>query len=61
MKQNRETVLEIAKAIMRESPEATPQKALRHARDIYRNRGKYKVAAEEKATGKDEDPIEATA
>lgn len=56
MKQNRETILEIAKAIMRESPGTTPQKALRHARDIYRNRGKFKVAAEEKATSEEKTP-----
>lgn len=55
MKQNTEAVLEIVKAIMRESPGTTLQKALRHARDIYRNRGK-KVAAEEKATSDEKTP-----
>jgi len=43
-------ILEIAKEIMRESHGTTPQKALRHAKDIYQNRGSYKVTSEEKPT-----------
>ena len=43
-------ILDIAKAFMLESPGTTPHKALRHAKDIYRNRGSYKGTSEEKST-----------
>lgn len=49
-------VLEVAKAMLRESPGTTPQKALRHAKDIVRNRGKFKVTAKEKVTNNDKTP-----
>ncbi len=48
MNEYQQDILEIAKAFMRDSPGTTPQKALRHAKDIYRNRGKYKITSEEK-------------
>ncbi len=50
MNKYQQDILEIAKAFMLESPGTTHQKALRHAKDIYRNRGNYKVRAEEKQT-----------
>lgn len=50
MNKYQQDILEIAKAFMLESPGTTPQKALRHAKDIYRNRGSYKVTSEEKQT-----------
>lgn len=48
MNKYQQDILEIAKALMLESPGTTHQKALRHATDIYRNRGVYKVTSEEK-------------
>lgn len=48
MNHTEQTIIEIAKEIMRESPGTTPQKALRHAKDIYKHRGHYKVRADDK-------------
>jgi hypothetical protein len=58
MKKYEKDILEIAKEIMHESPGTTPQKALRHAKDIYRNRGNYKVTSEEKPTNDEKTPWE---
>jgi len=43
---------------MRESPGTTPQKTLRHVKDIYRNHGRYKVTTEEKSTSDQRTPWE---
>ncbi|MDD4904719.1 MAG: hypothetical protein PHD39_00985 [Methylobacter tundripaludum] len=51
-------ILQIAKEMMRESHGTTYQKALRHAKDIYRNRGSYKVTSEEKPTNDERTPWE---
>lgn len=58
MKKAEEEILKIAKSIMRESLGTTPQKALRHAKDIYRTRGQYKVTAEKKSTSQEKTPWE---
>jgi hypothetical protein len=58
MNKYEQDILEIAKAIMRESPGTTPHKALRHAKDIYRNRGRYKFTSEEKPTNNQRTPWE---
>jgi hypothetical protein len=42
--------LEVAKAIMRESPTTNPKLALLLARYMYQNRGKYVNRAKEKTT-----------
>ena len=44
------SILEVAKAIMRESPTTNPKLALLLARYIYQNRGKYVNRAKEKTT-----------
>jgi len=43
-------ILEIAKAIMRESPATNPSLALLLARYIYNNRGKYVNTKKERTT-----------
>ena len=43
-------ILEVAMAIMRESPTTNPKLALLLARYIYQNRGKYVNRAKEKTT-----------
>jgi hypothetical protein len=43
-------ILEVAKAIMRESPTTNPKLALLLAQYIYQNRGKYVNRAKEKTT-----------
>jgi hypothetical protein len=43
-------ILEVARAIMRESPDTSPKLALLLARYIYQNRGKYANRAKEKTT-----------
>jgi hypothetical protein len=49
MNKSEQEIFEIAKAIMHDSPGTRPQKALRHAKDIWRKRGKYKITAEVKS------------
>ena len=58
MKKYEQDIFEIAKEIMYESPGTTYQKALRHAKDICRYRGNYKVTAEEKPTNDEKTPWE---
>ncbi|WP_429231104.1 hypothetical protein [Aeromonas veronii] len=41
-------IIELAKQIIRLSPGTTPQKALRHALDIQRQREHYRVSSEDK-------------
>lgn len=42
-----QAIIAIAKEIMRESPGTTLNNALRHARDIAKHRGFYKIRAED--------------
>ena len=49
MNEYEQKIIEIAQEIIRDVPGTSPQKALRHAKDIYRNREKHKVSAEEKS------------
>ena len=49
MNEYEQKIIEIAQEIIRDVPGTSPQKALRHAKDIYRNRKKYKISAEEKS------------
>jgi hypothetical protein len=44
------SILEVAKAIMRESPSTNPKLALLLARYIYQNRGKYVNTINERTT-----------
>ena len=47
-KKSDEQIVQIALQIMKESPGTSKQKALRHAKDISKQRGRYKVTSSEK-------------
>ena len=56
MRRDEQAILEIAKQIMKDSPGTTPEKALRHAKDIYAKRRDYKVSSEQKVTDSSKTP-----